>query len=409
MRVHWKERYAKGGVCDFKQNYDFYFKWLLNKTAQCFYITGLPDTINETYLKTNLLLDGNICITDFNDKLYACIGSVGGPPNEYYVGTIYTIANPVLGSKMVNIGKDGVVIYNNAIDEFTGDCWVSGLYELINQTATLLADNIVSISCNQINCRVHAMVTAESEAQAIAGEIALKKMYAGHPYQVLRSDLIDKISVNPINTAADGQNISELVELNNYIISSYFQSIGIRANDIRKKSHVLQDEIDVQNDYLQVSIYEIVTSWQKGFDKTNELYGTDIHVELNPAIIHTLIDAFVGNSNNTDDTSDDSNPTDDISINDKNDTSEGEPDASGDESERVMNEKLEAESVNTGVSVDTEPEPTAGSVDLSKDAAEELSNYNNQIEQVIDLINDATDNEEVDDDEQTSETDSDSE
>ena len=388
MRVHWKERYAKGGVCDFRQNYDFHFKWLLNKTAQCFYIKGLPDTINETYLKTNLLLDGNICVTDFNDKLYACIGSVGGPPNEYYVGTIYTIANPVLGSKMVNIDKDGVVIYNNAIDEFTGDCWVSGLYELINQTATLLADNIVSISCNQINCRVQAMVTADSEAQAIAGEIALKKMYAGNPYQVLRSDLIDKINVNPINTTANAQNISELVELNNYIISNYFQSIGIRANDIRKKSHVLQDEIDVQNDYLQVSIYEILTSWQKGFDKVNELYGTDIHVELNPAIIHTLIDAFVGSSDSTDDTSDDSNPTDDISINNENDTSEGKSDASGDES-----------------SIETEPTVD----DTDTNVAEELFNYNNQIEQVIDLINDATDNEEVDDDEQTSETSSDSE
>lgn len=390
MRVHWKERYAKGGVCDFRQNYDFHFKWLLNKTAQCFYIKGLPDTINETYLKTNLLLDGNICITDFNDKLYACIGSVGGPPNEYYVGTVYTIANPVLGSKMVNIDKDGVVIYNNAIDEFTGDCWVSGLYELINQTATLLADNIVSISCNQINCRVQAMVTADSEAQAIAGEIALKKMYAGNPYQVLRSDLIDKINVNPINTSANAQNISELVELNNYIISNYFQSIGIKANDVRKKSHVLQDEIDVQNDYLQVSIYEILTSWQKGFDKVNELYGTDIHVELNPAIIHTLIDALIGNSDYTNDTSDDSNPTDDISINDENDTSEVKSDASGDES-------------------NNEPKPTADDTDSNTSAAEELFNYNNQIEQVIDLINDATDNEEVDDDEQTGETSSDSE
>ena len=388
MRVHWKERYAKGGVCDFKQNYDFHFKWLLNKTAQCFYIKGLPDTINETYLKTNLLLDGNICVTDFNDKLYACIGSVGGPPNEYYVGTVYTIANPVLGSKMVNIGKDGIVIYNNAIDEFTGDCWTSGLYELINQTATLLADNIVSISCNQINCRVQAMVTADSEAQAIAGEIALKKMYAGNPYQILRSDLIDKINVNPINTSANAQNISELVELNNYIISNYFQSIGIRANDIRKKSHVLQDEIDVQNDYIQVSIYEILTSWQKGFDETNDLYGTDIHVELNPAMIHTLIDALIGNSDSTDDTSDDSNPTDDISINDENDTSEGESDASEDES-------------------NTETESTVDDTDTN--AAEELFNYNNQVEQVIDLINDATEDEEVDDDEQTSETDSDSE
>lgn len=368
MKLHWKERYAKGGVCDFRQNYDFYFKWLLNKTASCFYISGLPETINESYLKTNLLLDGNICITDFNDKLYACIGSQGGPPDEYYKGTIYTVANPVLGSKMVKIGADGVVIYNNELDQFTGDCFISGLYELINQTATLLADNIISINCNQINCRVQAFITADSEAQAVGGEIVLKKMYAGNPYQVLRSDLIDKINVNPLNNSANAQNISELVELNNYIISNYFQSIGIRANDIRKKSHVLQDEIDVQNDYLQVSILEILTSWQAGFDKVNELYGTDIHVELNPALIHTLID------DNTIDVDTNNNTNVDNIDNTEDVDNTTEPDNTTD----VEN------------TVETEP----------KSIVDEVVESNEQIEDIINIIND----EEVDDDVSESET-----
>lgn len=368
MKLHWKERYAKGGVCDFRQNYDFYFKWLLNKTASCFYISGLPETINESYLKTNLLLDGNICITDFNDKLYACIGSQGGPPDEYYKGTIYTVANPVLGSKMVKIGTDGVVIYNNELDQFTGDCWISGLYELINQTATLLADNIISINCNQINCRVQAFITADSEAQAVGGEIVLKKMYAGNPYQVLRSDLIDKINVNPLNNSANAQNISELVELNNYIISNYFQSIGIRANDIRKKSHVLQDEIDVQNDYLQVSILEILSSWQAGFDKVNELYGTDIHVELNPALIHTLID------DNT------------IDVDTNNNTNVDNVD----NTEDVDNTTDVENTVETDNTTNVEPESIV----------DEVVESNEQIEDIIDIIND----EEVDDDVSESET-----
>lgn len=368
MKLHWKERYAKGGVCDFRQNYDFYFKWLLNKTASCFYISGLPETINESYLKTNLLLDGNICITDFNDKLYACIGSQGGPPDEYYKGTIYTVANPVLGSKMVKIGTDGVVIYNNELDQFTGDCWISGLYELINQTATLLADNIISINCNQINCRVQAFITADSEAQAVGGEIVLKKMYAGSPYQVLRSDLIDKINVNPLNNSANAQNISELVELNNYIISNYFQSIGIRSNDIRKKSHVLQDEIDVQNDYLQVSILEILSSWQAGFDKVNELYGTDIHVELNPALIHTLID-----DNTTDVDTNNNTNVDNV-----------------DNTEDVDNTTEPDNTTNVENIVETEPESIV----------DEVVESNEQIEDIIDIIND----EEVDDDVSESET-----
>ena len=364
LKTHWKERYGKGGVCDFKQNYDFYFKWLLNKTAACFYITGLPDTINETYLKTNLLLDGNIAITDFGGKLYACIGSQGGPPDEYYKGTVYTIANPVLGSKMVKIGTDGIVIYNNELDQFTGDCWISGLYELINQTATLLADNIVSISCCQINTRVQAMAVAESEGQALGAEIALKKLYAGQPYQVLRSDLIDKLTVNPINNTASGQNIAELVDLHNYIIANYFQSIGVRSNNIRKKSHVLQDEIDVQNDYLQISIFEILVSWQAGFDKVNALYGTDIRVELNPALLDTIIESETESSDNT---------------------------------ETVEStESVDTEQDNTDADIDTESEPEVESEDIDEpETIETVVDKTETAEQLVDLINDK---EEVDDD-----------
>ena len=380
MRLDWKERYSKGGVCDFRQNYDFYFKWLLNKTMSCFYITGLPDTVNPEYLKSNLLLNGNIGITEFNGNLYACIGSVGGPPNEYYVGTVYTIANPVLGSKMMDIGKDGVVIYNNSIDEFTGDAFVSGIYELINQTATLLADNIISINCNQINSRVQAMATADSEAQALGAEIVLKKMYAGQPYQVLRSDLIDKINVNPINTSANAQNLAELVELHNYIISNYFQSIGIRANDIRKKSHVLQDEIDVQNDYLQVSILEILTSWQVGFDKVNELFGTDIHVELNPALIHTLIDDNMQNNESGDDNgNDDTDTVNNIDDSDTQDVSE------------VSDEEL-VDSDNSNEVVDT----SVDSIDTGN-IIDDVIKSNEQIEDIVDLINDTDVQDELED------------
>lgn len=365
-KLHWKQRYGKGGVCDFKQNYDFYFKWLLNKTAACFYITGLPKTINETYLKTNLLLDGNIAITDFDGKLYACIGTQGGPPDEYYKGTIYTIANPVLGSKMVKIGTDGIVIYNNELDQFTGDCWISGLYELINQTATLLADNIVSISCCQINTRVQAVAVAESEGQAIGAEIALKKLYAGQPYQVLRSDLIDKLTVNPINNATSGQNISELVELHNYIIANYFQSIGVRSNNIRKKSHVLQDEIDVQNEYLQISIFEILSSWQDGFDKVNELYGTDIHVELNPALLDTVIDA---NASESDD----------------------KTGSTGSVESDNTDETVESEDIDDTDNIDTDNIDDTTTIETVIDKTE-------TVEQLVDLINDETvDSDESDD------------
>lgn len=379
MKLHWKERFHAGGICDFRKMYDFYFKWLLSKTCACFYIKGLPETMKEFYIKSTLLVDGDIGVTKFNDKLYAVNGAPAGQPDEYYVPTQYTVANPILGSKIFTRGVDGVVIYNADIDRYVP----GGLYGLIDQTATLLADNIISINCNQINTRVSAVFTADSEAQAVAGEIALKKMYTGAPYQVLRSDLIDKINVNPIASNANAQNLTELVELNNFIIANYFQSIGIKANNIRKKSHMLQDEIDVQNDYLQISITEIMTSWQSGFDKVNEMYGTDIHVELNPALLDTLID----DSDDSDDTQEATAEEVIDNTPDDSDDSEDKPDASEDV-------------------VDTDPEPKQADPE-PETVIDDIKDKEQQVQELIDMINGATgdtsnnNTEEVDDDETT--------
>lgn len=371
MKAHWKDRFNAGGICDFRKNYNFYFKWLLNKTASCFYIKNLPETMDEFYIKSALLVDGDIGVTDFNDKLYAVNGAPAGQPDEYYVPTQYTVANPVLGSKIFTRGVDGVVIYNTALDKYVP----GGLFGLIDQTATLLADNVISINCNQINSRVTAIFTADSDAQAIAGEAILKKMYTGAPYQVVRSDIIEKIGVNPIATTAISQNITELVELNNYIIANYFQSIGIKSNDIRKKAHILEDEINSQNNYLQISILEILTSWQKGFDEANKLYNTDIQVELNPALIDTLID-----------TDDENNESDEQNESKINDVANEINDKVEIESETENESEVEPEiKVEKDVESESETEPEIEPEDKFKD---DLDTQEAIVEDLIDTIND---------------------
>ena len=387
MKEHWKIRFSKQGVCDFQTNYDFFFKWLLNKVASCFYIRNLPETVDEWYTKTNLLLDGDICITDFNDELYSCIGNRGGMPDEYYVPTLFIIANPILGSKEVEIGKNGVVIYNTMTDKFYPETFTSGLYTLIHQTATLLADNIVSINANQINSRVQAFFTADSEAQAAAAEVILKKIYAGQPYQVLRSDLVDKLGVNPIATANTSSNIAELVQLHNYIIGNFFQSIGIKSNNIRKNAHVLQAEIDSQDEYLQVSIMEILTSWQKGFDEVNELYGTDIRVELNPVLIQEIIDMTDSNvsSGDYDEDGEGNGSLDEGEVNadsaDASTTSVGDEDNNPPQTNDVTVDDEEA--------IKTDPVQ-----EKEEDVITQIEEATEQLNQIVDLINDSANSEE---------------
>lgn len=286
----WQQDRFSYGICDVNQNYQFFFKWLVSKMEQVVVLKNVPETIDVEFLKEHLLLDGEICITDFGDKLYACFGSLGGEPNEYYRPKQFIIANPVLGSKVVDIGINGVVIYNTPTDK--SNWFGGGLFQLVKQTATLLADNIVSINCAQINSRVEAIVTADSEAQAVQGEIVMKKLYAGAPYNIVRSDVVEKVGVNPIASSATSGKIKELVELHQYIIAQFFQAIGIKANAINKKERMITDEINSQDDYLGISLLDILESWKKGFDAVNEMYGTDIQVELNPVLVERITAAI---------------------------------------------------------------------------------------------------------------------
>ncbi|MBO5706824.1 MAG: hypothetical protein J6S05_07515 [Bacteroidaceae bacterium] len=301
MAKTWRDRYSGKGVCDFEQNYRFFFKWLLSIVESCFIIRGKArgDTVNKTYLKTHLILDGVMCFKDFAGSLYAVTGGLGGQPDECYIPVNWIVANPVLGSAVCNwrdfrdLKKDCVLIANTEIDKIYAGVLECGLYSLIHQTAVLLADNIVSINCAQINTRVQNFFTADSETQAQAGEVILKEMYAGAPFKILRSDLVEKLQVSPVSSASAVGYIQQQIELHNYLFANFLQSVGIQANNTMKRERLITGEIDTQNGICAVSISSMLESWQRGFDEVNSFFADYIEepfaVELNPAIAQNLL------------------------------------------------------------------------------------------------------------------------
>ena len=116
---HFKERMIYG-VCDVDMIYRFYFKWLLGKLHELFVWENLPKTIDEDFLNNSLFLTGNVLFTDKLKNTLMCYqGNLGGEPDAYYHSTLYTVANPVMGSANVKIENDaeGVVMYNSREDK----------------------------------------------------------------------------------------------------------------------------------------------------------------------------------------------------------------------------------------------------------------------------------------------------
>ena len=279
------------GVCDVQKNFRTYFDILCNKCSNLFRWEGLPDTVDERFLMEQLILNGKVCFTKIDNKLYALNGNVGGEPNAYYQPSMWIVANPVLGSKQVRIrrkdgsdsieGLEGIMVCLTNADYFTDRAQHGGLFDLIYQTAGLLADNISSLNVSQINGRVAQLFTVDNQAEARTIEEIIRDMYDGHPYRVLTQDLISKVGVLPAAQTGQTNTLLNLIEAHQYILASFFNEIGIPSNWNMKRERVNTAETQLMTGSLDISVYSMERNLQREIERVNELFGTEISVVFN--------------------------------------------------------------------------------------------------------------------------------
>ena len=279
------------GVCNVDQNFRFYFKTLTNKVGQMIEFKNLPENVDEEFLKEQLILCGKICFTQFNQHIYALNGNVGGEPNCYYESQDFIIANPVLGSKTVKIrhedgsskvdGLEGILVGLTSIDKEV-ESLHGGLYDLIYQTAGLLADNVVSLNCAQINSRVQVAFVADDEALANTGEKILKDMYNGKPYKILTQDILNKLTVSPIAASGTNTTIMSLIEAQANIWQNFYNQLGLSYNGNLKRERINTAESELMTGSLNLNLQTIIENLKADIDKVNELFGTSIEVDINP-------------------------------------------------------------------------------------------------------------------------------
>ena len=283
------------GVCDVQENFQHYFDLLTNKCCNLFKWEGLPDTVDEKFLMLQLVLNGRVCWTKIDGKLYALNGNVGGEPNAYYEPQTFIIANPILGSKTVRIrqkdgsnsteGLDGILMALTDIDYMSDRAMKGGLYRLIYQTAGLLADNISSLNVSQINGRVAQLWTVDNDAEARTVEEIVRDMYDGHPYRILTQDLVSKIGTVPAAQTGQSNTLLNLIEAHQYILASFYNEIGIPATWNMKRERVNTAETELMTGSLDISVYNMEKSLKAAVDQINELFGTSISVRFNEDIV----------------------------------------------------------------------------------------------------------------------------
>lgn len=250
---------------------EYYIKDTLIRTQKMFNYNNLPKTIPKEQLELLLQRNGYAVITKVNGELYAFYGGLGGEPNEYYLPTIATVANPALKfSKSMVIDKECVVIKN--------DVMFMGLMPLIESTSYLLAQADISFKYALINGRMKAIVTAPNDEVKASLDEMFKQIEKGSSLKVVvDDDLMNELKVSPYGSNDNG---IDIIELKQYIIGSFYQKLGIQSNFNMKREALNSAESALNDDILYPLIDEMLEERQKGIEKVNELYGTNISVEL---------------------------------------------------------------------------------------------------------------------------------
>lgn len=264
-----------------------YFNFLIRDLFQVFQFSGLPETVEETFFKYCLFCNGKSVFFETDDgELLALNGNYSGDPDVYYIPQKVIVTNPTLKkSYLMDRDTECVVVYCTETDVYNQISEFGGLYTLLCRTATMLADSDLSINVAQKNKRLINVLAADDQKTKDAIDAVVHKQYEGEPYAVVMKSLIDNVQSVPIAEKSSNNDIMQLIESHQYILSHFYESLGLQTHDQMKKERLITAEINDNDSIAKLNIDNILDTIQDGLDKVNAKYGTEITVKLNPILI----------------------------------------------------------------------------------------------------------------------------
>lgn len=243
--------------------------YLLNNALSIFRYEGLPDNVKAVDLEKNLLRFGKILFTKWRNEFYIFSYSDTGKQNYLGEYTHYQVNNPYINCNEVFSGDNAVKIKNNDTAE--------PLTSLMGIYTELLTESYITLNIADINSRIPFLVSARDNATKNSAEIFLNQILNGKQGIIAEQPLFDSLNINPLT---DHQNISQIIELNKFYFSDYFQKIGLTNlyNNIHDRISATETE------FTATSIYPYVDNMKRNRDiaveKINKMFGLSVSVEF---------------------------------------------------------------------------------------------------------------------------------
>lgn len=249
-----------------------HIKYMLSRTQSMFEYEGLPSTISKRNLELMEQVNGFVCIAQTNGNLYAFYGGLGGEPDPYYMPTECIVANPALKfNKTLKIDDDCIIIPNDPLYQ--------GLIPMFSRYATGLTENELSMWIASIMLRVHAVISADDDTAKASAEEYLRKVFGGDLGVIGGSSFMEGVKTQPYGNTQNNT-LLQLIEHEQYLKGSWYNDIGLQSAFNMKREAINSAESELNDDVLFPLINEMLECRQKGWEKVNDLFGTNVTVKL---------------------------------------------------------------------------------------------------------------------------------
>lgn len=247
----------------------------INRSLGMFEYDKLPDTIPEDDAESILQINGAGIVTDHNDDLIMLWGSWAPPYNCYYKPMNVLVNNPqakIDRTYKIQDDEEAVLIKN--------DPRCRGLMPIFNRAATMMTEAQITFYRALINFRAMFVFTGDEYADKATAEEFMKAIEAGKSGKMLTAGFEKQIAAQPLLTQASNY-ITQSIEAQQYIIAKlYNEQIGLQSTFNMKRERQTANESQLDEDPLRPLIDAMLEERQKGWDRVNKKYGTDVTVQF---------------------------------------------------------------------------------------------------------------------------------
>lgn len=351
---------------DYDFLYQHFFSQLFRTALHIVEIRGAPESINYDFMMMCIILLGRAAYFKPDQELVALNAAPAGKPDLYYVPDRILVTNPRFNrSYNLQPGIDCEIVYCTSMDPYYWGRGSGGMYSLISTTASLLADNFLSLNVAQKNLRLTTGFACDDQNTYLSLEAAMQEAYDGKPFFIVQKSLVDQLDKLPVYADSSNQSLIQLLDVHKYILSEYYAAIGLQESQQMKKERLITAEVEDGAELPLFNIQDMIDSITAGIERVNSMFDTEMQVVVNPLILRNLY-------------GDQSEDQDAAAPELEEEPAEEEPETSADDQIEEPTEPAEEEPAE-------EPEPE-DAAEVVADAAELIEDAAEIIEQAADLI-----------------------